>query len=92
MSIYKHFTVRELQASELKTFDVYMSVYGLRYHVKTIVSSEKEATKNALYRLGYALFPGKSPAFQLLEIRSNNPVIHFVKPNDWDIQTIKEVL
>jgi len=91
MSIYKKYTVRELQLIEKQSYDVYIAVYGLRYHVQTVATSEKEAEKNAIYRLGEALFPGKSKAARLLDIKANKPMIHYRRPENWDVRTIKEI-
>jgi hypothetical protein len=89
MSIYKKYTIKVIES--IQTYNVYVAVYGLRYHIQTTAKSEKEATKNAVYRLSNALFPGKSKASGLIDIRSNNPIFHYRRPENWDEKTIKEV-
>lgn len=91
MSIYKQYTKKELKLLQQQTFDVYVAVFGLRFHVQTTAASEKEAERNAIHRLGAILFRGKSAASYTLEIKSFNPVFHTRRPDDWDIKTIKEI-
>lgn len=87
MSIYK----KDISIQTSFTFDVYIAVFGLRYHVRTQAESQGKAVTNAIYRLGQHAFPGKSKAQMRLEIMANNPVIVFELPEGWDWKKLKEI-
>mgnify|MGYP001764676640 CR=1 FL=1 len=70
------------------TFDIFIAVFGQRYHVRTSATSEGKAVTNAIYRLGQRAFPGKSKAQMRLDIMANNPVISFELPDGWDFNKI----